>query len=75
MAEAAAQIALGKRQDMEVGDLELTRDWGNAEDGVECMWLCLQQETPRDYLLATGVGHTVRQFLEATFKALHIVLE
>jgi hypothetical protein len=74
MAEAAAQVALGERELIEVGDPDLTRDWGNAVDGVECMWLCLQQNEPRDYIFATGKGHTVRDFMDTAFRSFGIRL-
>ncbi|KXS94843.1 hypothetical protein AC578_3666 [Pseudocercospora eumusae] len=70
MTLGASQVVLGKRSHIEVANLELTRDWGHAEDCVECLWLILQAEEADDYIISSGTGHTVRQFLEASFAAL-----
>jgi GDPmannose 4,6-dehydratase len=64
---AAANIKLGKQEDLYLGNLEAKRDWGFAGDYVEAMWLMLQQEKPDDYVVATGETHTVREFLEVVF--------
>ena len=64
----AAAIALGKTDTLELGNLEIERDWGYAPDYVLGMWLMLQQETPSDYVLATGKTHKLSEFLEITFK-------
>ena len=64
---AVARIKLGLQKKLYLGNLEARRDWGYAPDFVEAMWLMLQQETPDDYVLATGETHSVREFLEAAF--------
>ena len=64
---AAAAIKLGLEDELVLGDLDAVRDWGYAPDVVEGMRLMLQQEEPGDYVLATGVGHTVRELAEAAF--------
>src|SRR6187399_3783882 len=63
-----AQIALGVMQQLYVGNLNAERDWGHAKDYVEAMWLILQQERPDDYVIATGVTTTVRQFTKMAFE-------
>jgi len=65
--QAAARIKLGKQETLELGNLDAKRDWGYAKDFVEGMFLMLQQDTPDDYVLATGETHTVREFLEEVF--------
>lgn len=64
IANAVARVALGKQTHVELGNLEAKRDWGYAKDYVEAMWLMLQQETPEDYVIATGETHSVQEFLE-----------
>lgn len=64
---AAANIKLGRQSILELGNLDAKRDWGFAGDYVEAMWMMLQQDTPDDYVVATGETHTVREFLEKTF--------
>jgi GDPmannose 4,6-dehydratase len=64
---AVARIKLGLQNKLYLGNLEARRDWGYAPDFVEGMWLMLQQETPDDFVLATGETHSVREFLEAAF--------
>ena len=59
-----ARILAGKEQKLYLGNLDAKRDWGYAADYVEAMWLMLQQDQPGDYVVATGVTHTVREFLE-----------
>ncbi len=66
---AAGRIAEGVQDHLELGNLESKRDWGYARDYVECMWLMLQQEKPEDFVIATGVQHTVRDFTEKAFAA------
>ena len=63
-----ARIKLGKQDKLELGSLEPKRDWGFAGDYVEAMWLMLQQERPEDYVIATGENHSVREFVEESFK-------
>jgi GDPmannose 4,6-dehydratase len=64
---AAAAISLGLQDRLLLGNLEARRDWGHARDYVEGMWLMLQQPRPDDYVLATGVSHSVRQMAELAF--------
>ena len=66
---AAGRIAEGLQDHLELGNMDSLRDWGYARDYVECMWLILQQETPDDYVIATGEQHTVRDFTEKAFAA------
>ena len=72
---AASRIAQGKQDKLYLGNLDSLRDWGYAKDYVECMWLILQQDKADDYVIATGVQHTVRQFCELAFKYAGIELE
>lgn len=65
---AASRIAQGKQECLYLGNLDSLRDWGYAKDYVECMWLMLQQDKPEDYVIATGVQHTVREFATLAFK-------
>lgn len=67
---AAARIKLGLQSKLYLGNLNAIRDWGFAPEYVESMWLMLQQKNPDDYVVATGVGATVRDFCEASFSAL-----
>lgn len=71
---AASRIALGLQDRLELGNLDSLRDWGYAKDYVECMWLMLQQEKPEDFVIATGVQHTVRDFTEKAFACTGITL-
>src|SRR4051812_14763952 len=64
---AVAQIKLGMQQELRLGNLEGQRDWGFAGDYVEAMWLMLQQDSPDDYVVATGETHSVRRFCEIAF--------
>ncbi len=66
---AAGRIAEGLQDHLELGNLDSLRDWGYARDYVECMWLIMQQDKPEDFVIATGVQHTVRDFTEKAFKA------
>ena len=72
---AAGRIAVGTQDHLELGNLDSLRDWGYAKDYVECMWLILQQDEPDDYVIATGVQHTVREFTTLAFKHVGIELE
>lgn len=72
---AAARIAQGKQEKLYLGNLSSLRDWGYAKDYVECMWLILQQEKPEDFVIATGVQHSVREFCYLAFKYVGIELE
>ena len=71
---AAARIAEGLQDHLELGNLDSKRDWGYAKDYVECMWLILQQERPDDFVIATGEQHTVRDFQERAFNENGITL-
>ena len=64
---AAARIAQGKQDCLYLGNMDSLRDWGYAKDYVECMWLILQQEKPEDFVIATGVQHSVREFTRLAF--------
>ena len=66
---AAGRIAEGMQDHLELGNMDSLRDWGYAKDYVECMWLIMQQEKPDDFVIATGVQHTVRDFTEKAFAA------
>ena len=72
---AAARIAQGKQDKLYLGNLSSLRDWGYARDYVECMWLILQHETPEDFVIATGVQHSVREFASLAFRYAGIELE
>ena len=67
---AAGRIKVGLQDRLFLGNLDAKRDWGHAQDYVEAMWLMLQQDTPDDYVVATGEAHSVREFLAATFEFL-----
>lgn len=69
---AAAQIKLGLKNKLYLGNMEAKRDWGFAGDYVEAMWLMLQQENPDDYVIATGETHSVREFVEKVFSKLDL---
>jgi GDPmannose 4,6-dehydratase len=69
---AVARIKHGLQEKLYLGNLNSLRDWGYAKDYVECMWLMLQQETPEDYVIATGIQHSVRKFCELAFKEAEI---
>lgn len=72
---AAAKIALGLQDKLFLGNLSAQRDWGHAKDYVEAMWLILQQEKPEDYVIATGVTTSVRDFVRLSFAELGIEIE
>ena len=72
---AAARIKQGKQDKLYLGNLGSLRDWGYAKDYVECMWLILQQEKAEDFVIATGVQHSVRDFCYYAFKRVGIELE
>jgi len=71
---ALARIALGLKKCLYLGNLDAKRDWGHAKDYVEMQWLMLQQEKPEDFVIATGVQHSVRQFVEIAAAHLGITL-
>lgn len=72
---AAGRIACGLQDKLELGNLDSKRDWGYAKDYVECMWLMLQHEQPEDFVIATGVQHTVREFTALAFEHCGIELD
>ncbi|MBQ7615534.1 MAG: GDP-mannose 4,6-dehydratase [Butyrivibrio sp.] len=72
---AAARIAQGKQDKLYLGNLSSLRDWGYAKDYVECMWLILQNDKPEDFVIATGVQHSVREFAQLAFHYAGIELE
>ena len=67
IARAVAAIAAGRQEKLYLGNLDAIRDWGYAKEYVETMWLMLQQEKPGDYVVATGIGATVRDFVSEAF--------
>ncbi|MFO7256796.1 MAG: GDP-mannose 4,6-dehydratase [Bacteroidota bacterium] len=72
---AVARIALGLQEKLYLGNLNAKRDWGHAQDYVEAMWLILQQDQPEDFVIATGVTTTVRDFVRMAFKEIGVELE
>lgn len=70
--KAAVEIKLGIKENLALGNLEATRDWGHAKDYVEAMWMILQQEKSDDFVCATGISHTVRDLVEYTFGKLNL---
>ncbi len=72
---AAGRIACGLQEKLYLGNLDSLRDWGYAKDYVECMWLMLQADKPEDFVIATGVQHTVREFTTLAFHYVGIDLE
>ncbi len=73
--EYAARIKLGQKKTLKMGNLDAHRDWGFAGDYVEAMWLMLQQDTPDDYVIATGKSHSVRDLLKTAFSAVDLNYE
>jgi GDPmannose 4,6-dehydratase len=73
ISHAAARIKLGLQRELRLGNLDAKRDWGFAGDYVKGMWLMLQQETPEEYVFATGENHSVRQFADIAFR--HVGLD
>ena len=71
---AAGRIACGLQEKLYLGNLDSLRDWGYAKDYVECMWLMLQAQKPEDFVIATGVQHTVREFTTLAFHYVDIEL-
>ncbi|MGA0192631.1 MAG: GDP-mannose 4,6-dehydratase [bacterium] len=69
---ALARIKLGLQEHLYLGNLDAKRDWGHAKDYVEMQWLMLQQEQPEDFVIATGVQHSVREFVDAAAKELSL---
>ena len=71
---AVAAIAHGLQETLYLGNLNAQRDWGHAKDYVEAMWLILQQETPEDFVIATGITTSVRDFIKLAFAEVGIQL-
>jgi GDPmannose 4,6-dehydratase len=74
ISQAVARIKLGKQDVIELGNLDAKRDWGYAGDYVEGMWRMLQQDTPDDFVLATGETHSIREFCDLAFKEIGVTL-
>lgn len=72
---AVAQLALGLTDKLFMGNLDAKRDWGHAKDYVEAMWRILQQDTPEDYVIATGITTSVRDFIKMAFEEVGVELE
>ena len=72
---AAARISQGLQDCLYLGNMDSLRDWGYAKDYVECMWLILQQKEPEDFVIATGVQHSVREFTQLAFRHAGIELK
>ena len=70
--KAVANIYNKKQKSLSLGNLDAKRDWGYAKDYVEAMWLMLQQDEPKDYVIATGETYTVREFVEKAFKVIDV---
>lgn len=75
IARAAVRIKYGLQDVLYLGNLDSKRDWGHAKDYVEAMWLILQQEKPDDFVIATGETHSVKEFVELSFKEVGIDIE
>ena len=72
--KAVARIYQGKQKVLKLGNMDAKRDWGHSRDFVYAQWLMLQQDKPKDYVIATGENHTVREFVELSFKEVGIVI-
>jgi GDPmannose 4,6-dehydratase len=72
---AVAKLSLGMQDKLYMGNLDAKRDWGHAKDYVEAMWLILQQETPEDFVIATGITTTVRDFISMAFAEVGVKVE
>ena len=75
VAKTAVEIKKGLRNELRLGNIYATRDWGHAKDYVEAMWLMLQQEEPNDFVCATGISHSVKDLVEYTFNKLDLYYE
>ncbi len=75
ISKAVARISAGLQHQLLIGNLETRRDWGYAPEYVEAMWLMLQQDTPGDYVIATGESHSVREFIEQAFHCVNVEIE
>lgn len=72
ISKAVAKISQGKQKELFLGNLNARRDWGYAKDYVEAMWLMLQQDSPEDYVIATGTNYSVRDFVEKAFNVVGV---
>lgn len=72
---AASRIAIGLQDKVYLGNLDAKRDWGHAKDYVEAMWRILQQDTPEDFVIATGVTTTIRYFVKMAFAEVGVEVE
>lgn len=72
ISNAVTRIYLGKQKTLELGNLDAKRDWGYSPDYVEAMWLMLQQDKPDDFVIGTGIAHSVRDFVQAAFDIVHL---
>jgi GDPmannose 4,6-dehydratase len=75
VSDGVARIKLGLADTLKLGNLEARRDWGFAKDFVEAMWLMLQQDQPEDYIIATGLSHSVRDLVETAFGYVGLAME
>ena len=73
--QAVARIYQGRQQVLKLGNMNAKRDWGHAKDFVYAQWLMLQQDNPKDYVIATGEAHTVREFVELAFQEVEIAIK
>jgi GDPmannose 4,6-dehydratase len=73
ISSGAAKIKLGIEKEIRLGNLDAKRDWGHARDYVRAMWLMLQNDSPEDFVIATGQSHSVKEFLEKAFS--HVELD
>jgi GDPmannose 4,6-dehydratase len=73
--KAVAKISQGRQDVLRLGNIDAMRDWGYAKDYVEAMWLMLQQDEPRDYVIATGKTYSIRQFVELAFHEVGVEIE
>ena len=72
VAKEAVKIKLGLSNELKLGNLEASRDWGHAKDYVEAMWLMLQHDKPEDFVCSTGISHTVKDLVEYVFSSLDL---
>ena len=70
--KAVTEIAAGKLKKLEVGNIDIVRDWGWAPDYVQAMWAMLQQEIPDDFVISTGKGHSLKEFIGMAFNCVHL---
>jgi GDPmannose 4,6-dehydratase len=72
ISSGAAKVKLGIEKEIRLGNLDAMRDWGHAKDYVKAMWMMLQQHEPEDYVIATGISHSVRDFLDFAFQCVNL---